>query len=344
MTYRAVDITLTEADRVSIEVFKNAGPAFLDDYEQTIRITKFDDSIESQFPDLFVEAIPRPLGPYTEVVALPESLETIAVNAVHECSKGNTERVRALVTSFDIHTFNPKILLHPYDYALAHVAVSAATLDHADILAIVLPRISVRLNNNLRSVYYKKYLTTAVRSASEESHLDAVVSILTRIDDPMLAPTALRSACTLHETPDTVNVVEYVLDRIEKKGAHNYQVYMDALRTASEYGKANVVEYLLGRISYLPNDLQDLLKSKKIAISFRMNYRTLISEDRRDLKTESAKRGGIERRIIRLLEDELYLVRYIIGLENECPEGKVLNPKTGRCVDAKGKIGRALLK
>jgi hypothetical protein len=28
----------------------------------------------------------------------------------------------------------------------------------------------------------------------------------------------------------------------------------------------------------------------------------------------------------------------------DCPEGEIRNPKTGRCVDANGKIGRQLLK
>jgi hypothetical protein len=28
----------------------------------------------------------------------------------------------------------------------------------------------------------------------------------------------------------------------------------------------------------------------------------------------------------------------------ECPEGKILNPKTGRCVDVNGKIGKEILK
>lgn len=352
--YRAVDLSLSEGDRVSLDVFKNASPAFLAEYEQSIKVTKFDDSIESRFPDLFNEAIPRPLGTYSETVTVsvdydPEllrydrtyldevALEALAVSAVRACAEGNTPRTRRLVSEFDGQTFNVKIILHPYDYALAHALVSG----NADILEFVLPRVQKRMGNDLRTWYYKKYTKNAVTSAAQQSRLGEVKYLLPRVD-PAFSHDALRSACTLTETPETVNVVEYILDYIERKGIHSYDLYKNILKTACEYGKVRVVEYLLGRVSYTSSDLKEILPY--VAILFRLDYTT--RSDAKPSQGELKKRADVARRIQTILDNELDLLRYISGLDlvGDCPEGKIYNPKTGRCVDAKGRVGRALLK
>lgn len=355
-TYRAVDLSLNEGDRVSLDVFNNTSPAFLAEYEKSIKVTKFDDSIESRFPALFDEAIPRSLGPYTEavMVATPAldnyeksylddvALEALAVSAVRACSDGDTARARRLVSEFDKQTFNVKILLHPYDYALAHVLVSGS----ADILAFVLPRIQERMGNDLRTWYYKKYIKHAVTTAAQQSRL-ADIKYMLSYAEPVLAHGALHEACTFAETQDTVRVVEYILDYIEQKGIHSYDVYKDALKTACQYGKVNVVEYLLGRVSYTTADLKELLTS--VAILFTLDYTT--RSDTKPSQAELKKRATVARQIKTLLENEIDLLRYIISLdtpvaveERNCPEGKIYNPQTGRCVDANGRVGRALRK
>ena len=83
-------------------------------------------------------------------------------------------------------------------------------------------------------------------------------------------------------------------------------------------------DFCLNTIKCIPEKLKKKLKIQKLCFNFSKGKRILIYV-RKDAKTETSTKDGSA--------DVAKAVRKSISKSSKkCPEGKVLNPKTGRCI------------